>query len=266
MGDKKFVSTRPNSSRNSCGIGYIICKAKNDAERKAYIKNCRSKSVVTLAFESGGSMENVNVLSHVFNDLVFPKTQDKLGSCVLWNSIPKSNQVIVVGIINRVDELQNFTEDSFVISRKFSDGVLGANGINNYLEISGNAQSGEINISVSGSKNLGKLKINIANKNKSAELSVNVKGKINLEATDDITLQNNTIVYLTAKEKVILGEGDEPMILGNIFKSLLDDFIDEVSNIKTNTTIGLQPILNIVQVKLLKTRTQAILSKYGFLK
>ena len=262
MAGNKYVSTRPSSFRNSSGTGFVLLKAKDDASREQYIKNCIAKSTLTIALENGGAVENVPVLKHCWNDIVFPKLDTELGSQIFWTNIPKRNLIIVTGVLNKIDELQNFTEDSFVISRKFSNGK----DINNYIEVSGDAQNGQINISVSGSKNLGKLKINIANKNKTAELSVNVKGKINIEATDDISLVNNTIIYLTAKEKVILGRGDSPMILGDLLKSLLDDFIDATSQITTLTAIGTQPIINIAQVEALKERTQVILSKYGFLK
>jgi len=260
--NKKYVSTRDTGVRNSSGIGYVICKATNDAERKSYIKNSIAKGTITICLEDGGFIENVRVGKSIWNFIEFPKLGTELGSCVLWLNIPKRNEIIVTDVLPKTDELNNWSEDSFVLSRKFSDGKK----INNYIEVSGNAKDGVINISVSGSENLGKLKINIANKNKTASLDVNVKGKINLVATDDIELQNNTIIYLSAKQKVVLGKGESPMIIGDIFKALLDDFIDAVSDIKTNTAIGIQPIINIAQVKLLKTRTKEILSKYGFLK
>lgn len=66
-------------------------------------------------------------------------------------------------------------------------------------------------------------------------------------------------------KKVNMGKGTEAMVLGDTLKTLMDDFITEVSNITTVTLIGVQPVVNKAALLALKQRTANILSKYGFL-
>ncbi len=66
-------------------------------------------------------------------------------------------------------------------------------------------------------------------------------------------------------KKISLNKGDEPMLLGKAWKNLMDDFITELSKITTSTMIGVQPIINAAQVLSFKEKTEAILSKLGFL-
>lgn len=253
-----FVSTQDNGSRNASGLGYVIIKAKNNTERETYIKDCTRKGCITIALENGGFVETVPVLKHVWNDIVFPEKSNKLGSCILWTNIPKSNAIVIVGVIPKSNEIVNRNENDFLLNRSFANKVGGKTIINN-LEISGSAKEGKINISVDGGDDNGELIINIANKNKTASLNIKVKGKAIVDTTDTITLNSaKSIIFGKGKDK------SEGITLGKQAKQMFDDFIDQVSQITVTTALGTMPIINAAQVSALKKNTDKIISKYSF--
>ena len=88
-----------------------------------------------------------------------------------------------------------------------------------------------------------------------------------LSFTDEFNNQviTNKDEVIVNSKKFSLNSGAQAMVLGNILKTLLDDFITAVSEITTTTMLGAQPIINIEQVIALKERTEQILSKLGFL-
>ena len=255
----EYLSTQDNGFRNSSGLGYVIIKAKDDANREAYIKNCVLKGTVTIALENGGFVENVPILKHVWNDITFPELPNKLGSCVLWSNVNKSNVIVIVGVVPKNNEIVNRNENDFLLTRSFAQKIGGKNIVNN-IEISGNAKEGKINITVDGGNDNGEMLINVSNKNNTAAVKINVKGKVAIDSTDVITINS--------KKSVTLGTGKdaskEGITLGKQAKKMFDDFIDQVSQITVTTALGTMPILNATQVAALKNNTEKIISKYGF--
>ena len=267
-----YVSTQNNGFRNSSGIGYVLINAKDNAPREKYIKDCMLKGCLTIALENGGFIENIPVLKHVWDDIIFPELNTQMGSCVLWNNIPKSNLVVIVGVIPKSDEVINRNENSFSLSKTFIQKTNGKN-VSNHLDISGDAKTGKINISVDGGEDSGELLINVFNKNKTANLKVNVRGKIIFDSSGGLeykdAFKNEIIadknnVQINAKKKVNLGKGKEGITLGKQANDMFDEFINEVASITVTTALGTMPILNLLQVQKLKTKTAKIVSKYSF--
>lgn len=253
----EYLSVQDNGSRNASGLGYVIIKAKNNTERETYIKDCTRKGCVTIALENGGFIETVPVLKHVWNDIIFPQKSNKLGSCILWTNIPKTNSIIIVGVIPKNNEIVNRNENDFLLSRSYMSDTNGKTIINN-LEISGSAKDGKINISVDGGNDNGEFIINVANKNKTAKLNIKVKGGAVIDTTDEIIINSLKSITFGNKDKT------EGITLGKQAKQMFDDFIDEVSKITVTTALGTMPILNVTQIQALKKNTAKIISKYSF--
>lgn len=183
------ITTSTNGARTPQGIGYVISLAKDSADIKKYIKNSYLRSSVTLALENGGFVENVPVLKHVWNDIEFPNSNKKLGSCVLWNALPNSNNLVVVGVIVKNNAVLNQYENQFNIHKEFEK---------NYIEISGDAKNGKLNINVNGGNDKGELEINVSNTSKSAkfklivkgDMIVDVDGKSDFYVNDGIAIRN----------------------------------------------------------------------------
>ena len=238
----QYASTQAPGVRNASGIGYIIIKNKNNAPREKYIKDCMLKGCVTIAFENGGFLENVPVLTHVWNYIKFPEKEDKMGSCVLWNNIDKRNSIVIVGVIPKTNEINNIAENQFIISRSLD---------NKHIEISGDAKSGKINISVDGGEKDGELMINVFNKNKSSKLSVNVKGSISLDVDGKVDLFSSQGISIRNKNET--------------FITLLTDLIKELKNgiIQTPSGPGNISPSTITLIEKVETRIKTLFIENG---
>lgn len=245
-----FASTQDNGFRNSSGIAYVIIKAKNDASRAKYIKDCTIKGCVTIALENGGFLENVPVLKHVWNDIVFPADSNKMGSCVFWTNVPKTNIVVIQGVVPKNNEVINRNENEFLLSRNFTQQVNGKN-ISNHIEIAGNAIAGKINISVDGGEDNGELLINIFNKNKSSKLTVNTKGNVTFNVSGKMDL-------FTSKGISIRNDKET-------FITLLTDLIKEFKNsiIQTPSGAGNISPTTIQLIEKVETRIQTLFIENG---
>lgn len=202
-----FISTTPNGIKDNQGVGYIISLGKNSADIKKYIKNSFLKTTVTIALENGGFIENVPVLKHVWNDLEFPDSNKKLGSCIFWNKVPYLNNILVVGVITKNNDVLNQYEHQFSLHKEFEK---------NYIEISGDAKNGRLNLTVDGGTNNGELEINVANNSNSAKLRLVVKG--------------NMIVDIDGKTDFYVNDGIAIRNKDESLKTIFDDLLLKLEN------------------------------------
>lgn len=137
-------------------------------------------------------------------------------------------------------ELINELEDNSITNLSFSNGLLEFS-INN-LDSDGNKTSDKQTL-IKYTKNEGFSFLD--------------------EYGNTFTTKDKEIKFNT--EKFILKSDKEPMVLGQTLSDLLGEFIDAVAAITTTTMLGAQPIINIAQVKALKTKVDKILSKHGYL-
>lgn len=179
MAEKKYVSTRPVGTRNSAGIGYIILPT--DKDRDKYIESCYNTGTISVMLEDGGMVDYVSISNHVLNYLEFPKTSEQLGSMLFWVNIPKKNIPVIVAVINKNDEIISIGEHQIIQSKDHKDG---------YIEISGNAKDGLLNITAKGKKSdKGVLNISVTNVDDTAELNLLVRGTSNIKTIGDTNLE-----------------------------------------------------------------------------
>ena len=133
---KKTVSTRGISKRNSAGIGYITLPL--DTDRAAYIRSVYRKGAISVTLDEGGTIDDVLITKEAIDKLTFPKSSRELGSLVFWVNIPKKNQPIIVGTLNKANELVNLNENEFSFRR---DSKFG------FVEVSGNGKNSDLNLS-----------------------------------------------------------------------------------------------------------------------
>lgn len=261
--------------RHSAGIGYIAIPS--DIDRALYINACYQSSTVSIKTEDGGFVNRVPIGPNDLMLIEFPEKTEDFGTPVVYVTEQLHQHPIVVAVLNSKDDLSDMSEGQFKIRRKFGK---------QYVEITGSAlkkflgmtihsdTDAEVYINVDSDQETGKLKVNVSgNVEVVASKSINIQSHV--ETTSRVsdpedensfsqsTQTKDTFRYET--DKFIINNEDQPMVLGNIMKELFDDFIDEVSKIKVMTTIGLQPIVNKVQVTAFKQRTKNILSEKGFI-
>lgn len=190
---KEFVSTRPVPGvRNSAGIGYIIIPI--DVSRDKYIANCYRTSSVSIAFENGGSLDQISVSKNVLREIEFPIDNTQLGSLVLWVNLPKFNHPVIIGVIAKTDEIEDISEKQFLLNRTTEIG---------HVEIAGDAKSGTLFINVeSFTDKDGAINIVLKNKTKTAKLNVKVLGDVNIESEGNINLQTTGELNFTIQDLI----------------------------------------------------------------
>jgi hypothetical protein len=182
---------------------------------------------------------------HKLQLINFPINTDSLGSAIVYINECKKNVPIVIGVLSKGNECQLLEENQFSLSRKTATGSV---------NIIGKGDTGELFVQViSDQATGGNIYVDVLNANKDSVVNLNVKGAVNVYASDQVNID--------AENSINLGsENLNPGVLGTELKNFLSDFIDEVANITVTTAIGIQPILNIVQIENFKNRLDSLLS------
>lgn len=274
-----MVGAQPIQGYNqSVGIGYIALPS--DIPRAEYISLCYKNSSVCIKCEDGSFYNRVPIDSVILNFIEFPFEVKDLGSPIVFINEPLKNQLIVIGVLNKVEDMQDNIEGQFKFKKKFG---------NSYVEIVGSAKGEYIGLTVDG-QDKGEVYINVSNDTSTAKLNVEVLGDIFLKVSNNINLISHDKITLETlsnsdkdkedsraafeqtkdenhfeAEKFTINSGEEAMLRGDRVKQFLDDFIDEVSKIKVATSIGLQPIVNKAQILAFKQKTKDLLSEVAFL-
>ena len=277
------LGTRPaEGEMYSAGIAYVILPS--DVDRDKYVRNCYKTSTVSIYSEHNGFTNRVPVDKLVLGFIEFPTELNKFGSAVSFILEPLHKKPIIVGLYHTNDELSDIEEHQFSFKRSFNG---------NTVEITGAPDGRYISLNV-GAEKAGEISLNVKSIDKSGKVSIDVDGDLNVIAANNIQLRSNNnfklITQDTAQEGQLsvleqtpegheffddehkvntnlfsINNGKENFILGQTFKKLFDEFIDELSKITTTTSLGQMPILNKLQVLKFKERTATILSKVGFI-
>lgn len=256
------------------GVAYIA--VPSDLERATYIKDCYTNLQVSIITEDGGFHNRVPISQELLNFVVFPQTAKTLGTPIVYVTDDTYQQPVVVTRLQRREELGDGKENQFKFSRKLNGRMV---------EINGSTQDGVLNLIVDGADIPGAINLIVTNKAKTCTLNVKVNGDINVDATGTTTFtQEKGFVATTAdsdadesasfkqsttenkfyNKKLIVNDGTDPLARGNELKAFLSKFIDKVAAITTSTAIGVQPILNKVEVLKLKDDLDTILSTVVF--
>lgn len=262
---KTYVSTRPIGGKmGTAGMANIIIPA--DIDVADYIQKCYRTNTISIALESGGIIDNVSIIKSALNEISFPKERVLLGSQVLWVNNPKKNNPIVIGIINNNGEFIDLSKDKSVLRRT-------ANGFTNEIIVDSEKGVIILN-SNSTNESGGDIHIIATNRDKNAKLNVNIIGSINIKSNSfeilnkdkisftikDLDIDNNVTeisyekaIGLTYKDefgnkgyinsgniqfkpnsKFNIGDGSEPLILGQTFKDIFEQLSDLISKMAGN--------------------------------
>ena len=287
---------RVGNARYSVGIGYIVLPV--DIERLNYIQNCFNTGKVCILTEDGEFIVDVHITIEALNNIKFPLENDEnslvLGSAVTFINEPINNRPIIIGCLQKTDEIFSKSENEFNFFKKGNNGGS--------IMVSGQAEKGIFLININAN-DIGKAIITVNGKNGS-EFDLNVNGKANINCTESLNIKagsklnfsihkpeqeaketliayqegvglnykdefDNEIIAINDEiqikaRKLRFNEGGEPILLGNKTISFLKSLIDEISKITTITAIGTQPIVNIAQIIALKETLDPIKSQINF--
>lgn len=184
--------------------GYIILPA--DVDRTRFIEQCyRWERVSILVEKGGGVIHDCYITKTALQEINFPESSDKLGSCVVFFTEIHSGLPVIIGVASKENESQWLGEGKFRFVKTYQ---------NTHVTIEGDAKNGALTLSVGGD-NAQQLNITIANKAKNTELNLRCQGVINLAASGGVRIN----------------KGTEPMIKGNELKTQLDKTNDYLSNL-----------------------------------
>lgn len=224
--------------RRSINFGYIILP---DSEELgiAITKALRSRRFTIMLEKGGGVLHNCFAVESAINDFEFPIQKGGLGSQVVFLQEPIGGKAIVIGVVNSNNNRKFYESNQYVIERVSENAIAS-------IIVDG---KGKISIDViSTSSDPAILNINVSNPEAKSKVNVKVKGVVNLEVDGNFTINNkygNTDWtcnnFNLDMKRLKLGEGKEPMVLGEELKSQIEKTNEVVKAIKDsllNWTIG----------------------------
>lgn len=284
----KFEVNRGNNNGISMsGIGYVIIP--NDVDTAEYVQRCYRNHTISIGDGYGSTpMHKVKITQEALNNIDFP-SGDKLGSAVVWIRESYTNKPIVIGVLKSGSGLLSRHQQR--MCQEIADQLV---------DIFVDAANSMINISARGNSNVpGVVVITANSKNREGDLVKLVsKDKIVGEAkTYELRLSKDINLLINDGEKDILsiigneeelhikdnwgneaifneencqiltpkfnvGEGNEPMVLGNTLVDLLKQLIDAILNMTVLTHVGPSGTpINAATFSAIKGKLETILSE-----
>lgn len=286
--------TRDVGKRRSSGKGYIV--VPQDEDRDKYVRVCLSRGELSIMLEDGGVVENVPTSKELFNHVEFPNSFEEIGSEVQWVSEKPSNQIRVIGIFTRDDEYNNSKEGVSNIYRINGDNyvevsVNGNDTMVNIISVSNdskpskvniiansNTEDSEINLKTTGKVNIESVsdvnvitqslfKVLIEDKEEENRTSIEYEKGVGLKYLDEFEneiIANEDHVKVKASKAVVLGEGKEPLVLGDTLKSTLEDIVRAINKITVPTGLGPSGTpINAAEFTSIQSSLESILSQYS---
>lgn len=280
--------------RYPIGTGWVAIPS--NIKRQDYIETCMRVGKIGLFLESGDFLWDIPIDLWRLQQIEFPDKYGEFGSCVAFINIPKHNTPIVVAILSKDDEIQDYVEGILKL-RKETNGA--------YAEIIIDGKTGSITTSVqnsSGSKPPRIVSL-IGDRDYPAEISNTIFGKVldyiegnyTKRASDFIEWivedpsKDDKITKITYKkgegynfldefsnniktedkkitidsEEILHGaNANEPAVLGDTLEDIMGDFLDAIVAMTVNTGVGVSTTpINIPQFEAVRSRLQEFKSK-----
>lgn len=245
-----------------------------DVDRDRYIKTCFMTGTVSLVNENSEFKHNVKIGRMALQMVNFPKDTESFGSEVVCASMPYSGKLYVVDVYTSSSEFYDQEENQYRFYKTDDKGGYAE------LRVDG---AGKILLTVDGEE-VTELQIMVTNKDRSGRLKVNVNGEImvvndgttTIQSSQDITLEQydgneedeRTIINIIkdqvkiVSKKILLNEGEEPILLGN--KTI--DFLTKLLDYLGKESAGPYPLLGNSNYIALKQDLEGLKSQLSFLK
>jgi len=265
-----------------------------DIDRSLYIKSCYNTSTVSLINDNSEIYSGVPVGKTCIQYIEFPEDSDQLGSHVMCITEPRSNKPFVIEVFNSSDEYDFVEENQHFIQQKTSSGSanISVDGLNGLVSISSNSNVSDSGVTVSSHSESGdssiSLESDIVSVKSSTEFSVESENKISLKVSDNqedelfgeisyelgsgltyvdefdnsITIDDNGLKAIS--KKIMLGEGSEPILLGQKTVDLVGDLITEIASSMVITSTGNQPLINSQKILAFKSKLDELKSNLSF--
>lgn len=216
MGNNSVQTSGLGNNRYAIGTCYIVIPAGVD--RDSYVTNCYRNGRVSVQCEDGSFIPNIPIGLSILKDVDFPDDIKQLGSQLIYNTMPLHNQPIIVDRILKDDESNDLVENQFKLEKHTDSGSV---------SISGIAKDGNLFINVDGKAgDGGKIYIDVGNDDNSGGIILNLKGDLQAELQDmvlnilkGLNITTKEDINIDSEKKINLGDGNEPMLLGDTTQS-----------------------------------------------
>lgn len=169
------------------GMGYIF--VPDGVDRTQYIETCFRKKRVDVIGDSDGTVFiDCYILQEALQNIQFPEESGKMGSPVVWVSMPLFSQPVVIGTFPNTTKIPIRGEEEFSVRRTFKKGMV---------SIEGDAKDGTLVINVKGNE-FGVVKVAVEGGENSV-MDVFSEGNVRIAANKEIAVT----AYEILKTKVV---------------------------------------------------------------
>lgn len=268
------------------GTGYVF--VPNDiTNREKFISDCYNTCTISILNYEGQRFDNVSVDKNIFQSLDFPEKVNDLGSLVFYVKVQRQNQPIVVAVLNKKGEVLGYQKGQISLSKSSKTGIVSILGDSKKGDLLINVESdagGNIIVNAKNKNKNNKVKLNIDGdfelNSKNGKLQVLeqfqviVKNALEDDKTETIisykrdtgfnysdqygniiSLDVNGLIYSNKKGNFEIDKDGKFSFSNSDYsiKDLFTDLISEIEAIKTSTSIGLQPPVNVAKFTSIRT-------------
>jgi len=209
---------KPTYTRKGIGTGYIIIP--QGVVRSEFVARCLRLEKFSILVEKGGVMHDCFITKSALKDISFPAQGEQLGSKIIFFTEEYGDKAVITGVVGS-DDQTDLGEEEITVFKRSKDG--------NYalFTIDGN---GRISIDIMGDQKGGRFEISVRDEDFDSEINLSVKGKINLFAEGDISINaSGGEIRLESERDIIMlpnelkvGKADQAMVRGDELKRQLD--------------------------------------------
>lgn len=242
-----------------------------DVDRDKYVKTCYMTGTVSLVNENSEFKHSVKIGRLSLQVITFPADTKSFGSEVICASMPYSGRLYVVDVFSSSSEIYDQEENQyrfFKVGKGYAEARIDGSG--KILLTVDSDDAAEVEISVTNKDRSGSLKVNV-----NGEIMVINDGKTTVQSSQEINLEQydaeadeRTVVNIikdqvkVISKKILLNDGEEPILLGNKTVDLLTKLLDFLGA----ESAGPYPLLGNVNYTNLKSDLEALKSELSFLK
>lgn len=296
------ISIQSVSGLGIAGVGYLVVPELKDREqyiKDCY----RTNTVTINGGTGYGYIDNVFCEAETIQNLHFPTEENERGTTLIWLKDTISQRPIVIGYLRDEGEFFPLHENQYRVSRKNGSKVVELNldadisqlqisvlgdkeqPANLEIKVSSESKDSKLSlatdneITIQSDKNAyviagDTFQVNIKNNKMEDSVTMTLKKETGFTYTDEfeneivakedeINITSKKKINVKTEEEINLGEGAEPMVLGETLKGVLEELCDAIGSI-TVTVVhpgGTVPINNKASFPKIKGKLEDILSK-----
>ena len=189
------IGTLSTKKRPSTGIGWIIIPS--DIDREEYIRRVYSTGYCMIISDFNDPIRDVAVPEHLIRNIKFPVLAEERGSLVSWMSIAKSDQVILMGILQAPAGSSPYKEGTTIDEVDSAD-----TRISKVLSIKDKSYTISI---ISDESGEGGFEVKAQGGDKTTSMAFNIDGTASIKSDDKLTIfaENEITVKMASKEDEI---------------------------------------------------------------